>query len=328
MTADPSGAGDRSAPRRVPFDSRRLAVDDHHTLYVEQVGNPQGVPVVFLHGGPGSGCQESHRDLFDPRRFRAVLFDQRGAGRSTPRLSLVDNTTWHLVADVERIRKALGIDRWMVVGGSWGALLALAYAQAHPERVAAMVLRAVFLGRKHDVEWAWKEGPKTFYPELWQAVVNFLPLEDRADALAAFRARVLDQDPALRDPAAWVWHDYERALSVLRPGSLDLASATGRRGVPGSPILEWHYAVHDFFLKPDAILDGIGRLAEIPAVIVQGRYDLLCPPALAYDLAERWPSAAWKIAEGSGHSQSEPEIARLVVAAIDELGGRIAYPQT
>ena len=328
MKADPSRTSDRTAPRRAPFDTRRLAVDDHHSLYVEQVGNPQGVPVVFLHGGPGSGCQESHRDLFDPQRFRAVLFDQRGAGRSTPRLSLVDNTTQHLIADIERIRKALGIDRWMVVGGSWGALLALAYAQAHAERVTAMVLRAVFLGRNRDVDWAWREGPQTFYPELWQALVDFLPVAERANPLAAYRTRVLDRNAAVRDAAAWMWHDFERALSVLRPGNVNLTPATGRKGVPGSPILEWHYAMHDFFLEPNAILNDIGRIAEIPAVIVQGRYDMLCPPALAYDLASHWPSAVLRIAEGSGHTQSEPEVERLVIAAVNELGGRIAYPQT
>lgn len=311
-----------------PFDRRMLEVDEIHTLHVEQVGNPAGVPVAFLHGGPGSGCRPEQRRYFDPKRFRAVLFDQRGAGRSTPRRCLERNTTRHLIEDMERIREALGIRRWALVGGSWGATLALAYAEAHPERVMGLVLRAVYLGTRDEFEWAFTGAARTFYPELWRAFVALLPEAERGDPLAAYGARLMDPDPAVHVPAARAWHDYERALSVLKPASLALPSSLAEAGaaqhpVPNSPFLEWHYLSQNCFLAPGQLLEDSPRLAGIPGTIVQGRYDLLCPPEAAETLAAAWPDAELRIVSGAGHGVSEPAILAGVLAAIDELGHRL-----
>ena len=315
-------------PAIEPFDKRWLAAGGPHELYIEQSGDPEGIPAVYLHGGPGGGCQPSQRRLFDPQRFRAVLFDQRGAGLSRPRRCLEDNTTQHLIADMERIREALGIERWLVVGGSWGALLALAYAQAHPQRVTGLVLRAVFLGTKDQVDWALEEAPKTFYPELWRAFVNLLPAEERDNPLAAYGARLEESDPAVHAPAAYVWHDFEQALAVLKPGnptlpaSLDRLAGAARR-IPDSPFVEWHYFKHDCFLAPGQILENAGRLAGIPGVIVQGRHDLLCPPATSWGLAARWPEAELRVVEGAGHSLSEPGVGEAVLEAIEGFKERL-----
>lgn len=325
----------QSAPRPdiptadiAPFDSRMLAVDRTHALYVEQAGNPDGIPVLFLHGGPGSGCQPAQRRLFDPERFRIVLFDQRGAGRSTPKRCLVDNTTHHLVADMELIRQELGIERWMLVGGSWGALLATAYAEAFPVRVAAVALRAVFLGSPEEADWAFVRGPRIFYPELWRRFVELLPVAERADPLRAYGARLMHPDPAVHRPAALVWHDYERALSVLNPGTValpqSLEAPAGTGDAPNTPFLEWHYISHDCFLRPGELLAGADRLRGIPGIIVQGRYDLLCPPITADALATGWETCDLRLVAAAGHSMAEPEIHRTLVAAIEELGRRLA----
>jgi len=315
-------------PTSAPFDTRMLAVDDHHTLHVEQVGRVDGVPAVFLHGGPGSGCQEAHRRLFDPNIFRAVLYDQRGAGRSTPKRSLVNNDTAHLVADMEHIRCALGIDQWMVVGGSWGALLGVAYAETHPERVSALLLRAVFLGSKTEVDWAFLHGPQTFYPELWRKFIGLLPESERSDPLAAYGRRLMDPDSSVHGPAAIVWHDYEQALSVLQPASLDLppsleAARASTRSLPSTPFIERHYFEHDCFLADGELLAGAAHLAGIPGAIVQGRYDLLCPPVTAHELARAWPDGELRIVAAAGHSMSEPSIQTDLMAAIAEFGRRL-----
>lgn len=311
-----------------PFDERMLRVDEVHTLYVEQVGNPDGVPVVFLHGGPGSGCRPGQRRYFDPARFRAVLFDQRGAGRSRPKRCLERNTTGELIADMERIREALSIERWALVGGSWGATLALAYGEAHPDRVTGVVLRAVFLGTRDEFEWAFAGAARIFYPELWRAFTRLLPEGERGDPVAAYGARLIDPEPRVHEPAAWVWHDYERTLSVFRPDSLALPTSleeagAGRGPVPNSPFLEWHYLSHGCFLEPGRLARDAPRLAGVPGIIVQGRYDLLCPPEAAEMLASVWPGADLRLVDGAGHAVSEPGILAGVVAAIDELGHRL-----
>jgi proline iminopeptidase len=309
-----------------PFDIRRLAVDEIHTLHVEQLGNPDGLPVLFLHGGPGSGCNPEQRRYFDPRLFRAVLFDQRGAGRSAPKRCLLRNTTQDLVADIERIREELGIGRWMLVGGSWGATLALAYSQAHPERTLGLVLRAVFLGSREEFRWAFEGAAQTLYPELWRSLVALLPETECGDPVAALGARIADPDPAIHRPAAQVWHDYERALSVLKPGSIALPSSLdgGAQGEPpNTPFLEWHYLRHDCFLEPGQLLRGAVRLAGIPGIIVQGRYDLLCPPQSAYALAQAWPGCTLRLISAAGHSAGEPAILEALLAAIRELGARL-----
>ncbi len=309
----------KPAPIR-PFDARMLSVGDGHWLYVEEVGRRNGRPALFLHGGPGSGAQHAHRALFDPNRDHAILFDQRGAGRSHPYLSRAANTTQHLVADIEAIREHLQIEKWLVVGGSWGSTLALAYAEAHPEHVTGLVLRAIFLGSRREVEWAFVRAPQTLHGELFQSFRDWLPQAERCDPLAAYVRRLLDRDPNIHAPAAHVWHAYERALSELVPTSTQIPAAFAPDApMPPTPILEAHYIADDFFLQPDQLLANAHRLALIPGVIVQSRYDLLCPPGNAFALAVAWPAARLQIIEGAGHAMTEPGVAEAMRAAIAEL---------
>ena len=309
------------APLR-PFDALMLNVGDGHWIYVEEVGGKGGVPAVFLHGGPGSGSQHAHRQLFDPNRFHAFLFDQRGAGRSHPYLSLEANTTAHLVADIERIREHFGIARWLVVGGSWGSTLALAYAEAHPERVSGIVMRAVFLGTREEARWAFVEGPKLFRPDLYADFVNFLPEAERADPLQAYLDRLANPDASVAGPAARMWAAYERALSKLTPSETRLATPSAEGRLPPTAFMEAHYIRNDFFLEPGQLLANAGRLTGIPGVIVQGRYDLLCPPKNAYAVAQVWPDCRLQIMESAGHCISELGVADAVTKAVSELGER------
>jgi len=303
-----------------PFDAVMLDVGDGHWIYVEEVGRKGGAPALFLHGGPGSGAQHAHRALFDPARHHAFLFDQRGAGRSHPYLSVNANTTAHLVADIERIREHFGIDRWLVVGGSWGSTLALAYAEAHPQRVTGLVLRAIFLGTRAEVRWAFVEGPQLFRPDLYADFVAFLPEAERGDPLGAYLDRLANPDPAVHAPAAHIWNAYERALSRLAPGGTRLSGAAPEAGrVPPTPIMEAHYIRHDFFLKPGQLLTDAGRFAGIPGVIVQGRYDLLCPPKSAFALSEAWPACRLQLMEGAGHCMTEPGVADAMAEAVRTL---------
>lgn len=303
-----------------PIDAIMLAVGDGHWLYVEEVGTRGGIPALFLHGGPGSGAQHSHRLLFDPGRFHAVLFDQRGAGRSHPYLSLEANTTQHLVADIERIRRHVGFEKMMVVGGSWGSTLALAYAEAYPEHVSALVLRAVFLGTDAEVEWAFRRGPAELRPDLYENFVAALPEAERADPLKAYLARLTSGDPFARDPAARQWFAFERTLSEFAPAITALPDTLPSAGrVPPTPIVEAHYIANHFFLKPDELLDGAPRLGSIPGAIVQGRYDLLCPPRAAFELAKRWPGSRLEIVPAAGHSMADPGIFDAMKRAIDKL---------
>ena len=309
------------APQR-PFDALMLNAGDGHWLYVEQCGSKDGIPVIFLHGGPGSGSQHDHRDLFDPSRFHAILFDQRGAGRSHPYLSCRANTTAHQIDDIERIRTYFNIERWLVVGGSWGSTLGLAYAEAHPERVAGLVLRAIFLGTDEEIQWAFIDGPKRFRPELYKAFVHELPVSERADPLRAYVTRLLDPDPAIHAPAAHVWNAYERALSELVPASPTLPDRNAARGsrTPPTPILEAHYIAHNFFLRPGQIVDEAWRLRGIPGVLVQGRYDLLCPPAAAEAVASAWGSQCQlRYVERAGHAMTETGVYDALREGIDTL---------
>ena len=315
MTPDGASALDPSAP----LTSMMLPVGDGHSLYVETVGDPDRTAAVFLHGGPGSGCQPSHRALFDPARFRAVLFDQRGAGRSTPAGERRANTMAHQIADLEAIRKALGIDRWLVVGGSWGATLALAYAQRHPQRVSGLMLRATFLGTRAELDLAFGETLRRVYPDLWSDFVGLLPAAERQDPLTNYWRRILDPDPGVHRPAAIAWHDTERILSVAHPAQSRLDPAALRAPsdpLPRTPFMEAHYFSQDCFLAPGQLLAGAGALAGIPGVMVQGRLDYLCPPAQAEALATVWPDADVQIIEDAGHALSEPAIAAAVKAAI------------
>jgi len=307
-----------------PFDAVMLDVGDGHWIYAEEIGKRGGIPAIFLHGGPGSGAQASHRLLFDPERFHAILFDQRGAGRSHPYLSTHANTTSHLVEDIEGIRTHFGFETMMLVGGSWGSTLALAYAQTYPHRVSSLVLRAVFLGTDEEVDWAFRRAPQELRPDLYESFVAALPPEERADPVKSYVARLRSPDPMIRDPAARRWFEFERVLSEFAPGATVVSSgdaATGR--VPPTPIMEAHYIANSFFLKPGALLAGAARLGEIPGVIVQGRYDLLCPPRTAFELARRWPGARLEIVADAGHAASDPGIFAAIKTAVDRLAPRV-----
>jgi len=317
-------SGKRSDPF-APLTSELLPVGDGHELYVESVGHADGIPAVYLHGGPGSGCQADHRRLFDPERFHAILFDQRGAGRSRPKGRREDNTLAHLIADMETIRQKFGFERWIVVGGSWGATLALAYAQAHPDRAAGIVLRATFLGTRAEVETAFTEVLTRFYPDLSDDFLSVLPPEERERPIDAYWRRILDSDPAVHGPAARAWADTERILSehVSGRSRLDLASLNSSRAVPATPFMEAHYFAHDCFMKPNQLLEEAGKLEGIPGIIVQGRYDLLCPPATSHALGAAWRDAEIRVVEDAGHTLYDPGVRNAVMKAIADLASKI-----
>jgi proline iminopeptidase len=326
--APDADAGKSSSKRADPFaplTSEWLPVGEAHEIYVESVGRADGIPAVYLHGGPGSGCQPDHRRLFDPERFHAVLFDQRGAGKSRPKGRREDNTLAHLIADMEIIRVKFAFERWMVVGGSWGATLALAYAQAHPDRITGIVLRATFLGTRAELEGAFHDQLPRFYPDLHDDFLNVLPAEERAQPLDAYWRRILDPDAAVHSPAARAWHDTERILSEhassrvrLNPDSLKSTGA-----LPATPFMEAHYFVHDCFMRPNQLLAKAGTLERIPGIIVQGRYDLLCPPATSHALAAAWLGSEVRFVEGAGHSLYDPGVRDAVMRGIADMASRI-----
>lgn len=323
--APDAGAGKRADPF-APLTSEQLAVGDGHEIYVESVGRADGIPAVYLHGGPGSGCQPDHRRLFDPERFHAVLFDQRGAGRSRPKGGREHNTLPHLIADMEMIREGFGFARWMVVGGSWGATLALAYAQAYPDRVSGLVLRATFLGTRGEVETAFTDTLSRFYPDLAVDFLKLLPAEERAQPVDAYWRRILDPDPAIHARLARAWHDTERILSERKPARtrLDPASLDSTGALPATPFMEAHYFANDCFMKPDQLLDEAGKLERVPGIIVQGRYDLLCPPTTSHALALRWPLGEIRVVEGAGHSLYDPGVRDAVMKAIADLASKVS----
>lgn len=304
-------------PAIEPFAEHRLAVDHGHVLYIEECGRPGGLPVVFLHGGPGSGCTPAQRRLFDPQRFRAVLFDQRGSGRSTPPGSRRANTTAHLVADVERIRESLGIGRWLVFGGSWGSLLGLAYAQAYPERVLGLVLRGIFLGSAEELR-AYAQGGDTPVPEAWQRFAGAMPRGERRHLLGAYTRRLLAGHGPTRLAAARHWLDYERALMGEPP--LDGDPGPGRLA---KTRIQAHYLSRGCFSDADALLAGCAGLQHLPAAIVQGTRDPVCPPRTAKQLHQAWPRAEWVAVEGAGHGLMEPAMAAACIAALGRIADRV-----
>ncbi len=305
-----------------PFDSRMLDVGDGHRLYVEQSGNPDGIPVVVLHGGPGGGCSPAMRRYFDPQKYRAILFDQRGCGRSRPHASVEDNTTWHLVADIERIREELGIDRWIVFGGSWGATLALVYGQEHPERTASLILRGVFLMTQAELDWFYGGGAGRFWPELWESFAGMVPEDERGDLIAAYHQRLFSGDLVTETRFARAWASWENALAsidndgVTGESPADYARAFAR--------LENHYFTNAGFLGDKAILNPhrMARIARIPGVIVQGRYDMICPPTSAWRLSRAWPKGRLKMVGKAGHALSEPGISSELVRTMDLIAER------
>jgi proline iminopeptidase len=325
----PDAEAGKSTGRRTdpfaPLTSQLLPVGDGHEIHVESIGRADGIAAVYLHGGPGSGCQPDHRRLFDPERFHAVLFDQRGAGRSRPKGGREANTLAHLIADMELIREKFGIARWMIVGGSWGATLALAYAQAHPSRVSGMVLRATFLGTRAELEGAFLDVLPRFYPALSEDFLKVLPAEERAQPLDALWRRILDPDPEVHGPAARAWHDTERILSEHAPGRmrLDPGQLNSSRALPATPFMEAHYFRNDCFMRPGQLLAEAGKLDRIPGLIVQGRYDLLCPPAISHALGAAWPDSEVRLVEAAGHSLYDRGVRDAVMKAIADLASEI-----
>lgn len=301
-------------PEIEPYDTGMLAVGDGHALYYEQSGNPKGRPVVFLHGGPGSGTQPQQRRFFDPARYRIVLFDQRGAGRSTPSGSLEANTTRHLVEDIETLRRHLGIASWVVFGGSWGSTLALAYAGAHPGACTALVVRGIWLARRRDIAW-WIYGLDRIFPDYWEDFAGHLPPWERADLVEGYRRRLLDPDPKIHMPAAIAWRAFDQRVSTLLPQEHDPAPA-GPRTLAVARI-EAHYVAHEAFLEEGELLRGIARFRHVPGVIVHGRYDMIAPIDGAFALARAWPEAKFVLVEGESHSAADPGIRSALLEATD-----------
>jgi proline iminopeptidase len=308
-------------PDIAPFETGLLPLSAGHVMYWEQVGNPRGQPALFLHGGPGAGAGAIHRRFFDPNHWRVVIFDQRGAGRSRPLGELRDNTTPHLVEDIEALRRFLGIERWLLFGGSWGSTLALAYAQAHPERVTGCVLRGVFLGRRAEVEW-FLYGLRRVFPDAWSAFAEHVPPAERDDLLTAYLRRLCDPDPMVHQPAARAWSLYEGSCSTLLPSPETVASFAQDRTALGLARIEAHYFRHDLFLPPEGLLGNMHRIAHIPAEIVQGRYDMVCPCDTAFDLAAAWARARLTVIPDAGHSALEPGVRTALVGAVERFRRR------
>ncbi len=303
-------------PPITPYARGMLATEGCHRIYWETSGNPEGIPVLFVHGGPGSGTSPNQRRFFDPARYRIILFDQRGSGRSTPHGELADNTTPHLIADMETLRRELGIDTWLVFGGSWGSTLALAYAEAHPQHCRGLVLRGIFLCRKSEIDW-FLDGIRAFFPEAQRQLAESIPESERHDLLTAYHRRLIDPDPAVHQPAAYQWSTFEASCSTLLPNP-ELVSAFGNEKTALSlSRIETHYFVNNIFLPDNSLLDNLDRIRSIPAVIVQGRYDAVCPIVSADALARAWPEARYVVVPDAGHSAFEPGIARELVVATD-----------
>ena len=299
-----------------PYETGYLNLSGGHVMYWEQAGNPSGRPVLFLHGGPGAGAGAVHRRFFDPSFWRIVIFDQRGAGRSRPLGGLEDNTTPHLVEDIELLRHHLGIEDFLLFGGSWGSTLALAYAQAHPQRVRACVLRGIFLGRDEEVEW-FLHGMRQFFPEAHDAFFSFIPESEHGDIVGAYMKRLNDPNPAIHMEAARAWSVYEGSCSTLLPNPDTVASFSQDRTALGLARMEAHYFQHHLFLPPGGLLAGMDSIAHIPAEIVQGRYDMVCPPASAFALAASWRAAKLTIIPDAGHSALEIGVRRALIGAVE-----------
>ena len=305
-----------------PFATGRLKVSPTHEIYYEQCGNPTGQPVVFLHGGPGGGLVPEYRRFFDPATYRIVLLDQRGAGQSTPHANLEDNTTWHLVADIEQLREHLGLEKWLVFGGSWGSTLSLAYAETHPERVTALVLRGIFLCRKKEIDWFYQEGASAIFPDRWANFLEPIPEAERGDLLTAYHKRLTSDDEATQLEAARAWSVWEGSTSKLHPDpklieafdSVHLALAMAR--------IECHYFVNRIFMETEnQLIENVGRIRHIPTVIVQGRYDVVCPMVSAWDLHQAFPEAEFIVVPDSGHSALEKGTTAALVEATDKFRG-------
>jgi proline iminopeptidase len=326
MTSDAASAlspDDVLFPECEPYASGQLGLSTRHSMHWEVCGNPDGVPLVFLHGGPGGGSLPHHRRFYDPSFWRIVLYDQRGAGRSRPVAELAENTTAHLVADLDRLRAHLNVDRWLLFGGSWGSTLALAYAETHPQRVMGLVLRGIFLASPNEIEW-FLYGMRYLFPEPWRAFTEFLPEDERDDLLGAYYRRLTDPDPAVHLPAARAWDRYEAACSTLLPKPDFPVRLDDDAAALAIARIEAHYFVHNGFIAEGELLGNLHRIRHLPCTIVQGRYDVVCPPITADALARAWPEAEYVIVPDAGHSVREPGITRELVAAVRRMQDRLA----
>lgn len=294
-----------------------LEVGGGHTLYYEECGNPRGKPAVFLHGGPGGGCTPAMRRFWNPDVYRIILFDQRGSGKSKPHANLENNTTWDLVNDIEALRVALQIDRWQVFGGSWGSTLALAYSQTHPERVSEIILRGIFMLRKKEIDWFYQHGASEIYPDRWQHYLAPIPKSERGDLLQAYSRRLTSDDADVRMEAAKAWSIWEGTTSTLLPNDSIAADFAADDMAISLARIECHYFVNHGFMKDNQLIDNVDKIRRIPAVIVQGRYDVVCPAVSAWELSQAWPEADLRIVPDAGHAAFEPGNTHELVTATD-----------
>ena len=296
-----------------------LKVDEIHELYIEECGEPEGVPVIFLHGGPGAGCEPYHRQLFNPEKYRIILFDQRGCGRSTPHASLENNTTQHLIADMEMIRQELGIDKWVVAGGSWGSTLALAYAETHPDKVRGSIVRGIFLATPKEVHWFYQEGASQIFPDYWQDFLHPIPENERDDLLKAYHARLTGDDEIARMGAAKAWSLWEARTATLLPHASILEHFSDPHNAMSIARIEAHYFMHGSFLEDNQLLKNASRLKDIPGYIIHGRYDMICLIQQAYDLHNAWQGSELFVVQGAGHSAAEMGITAALIKAGNDL---------
>ncbi|MDB5693168.1 MAG: pip [Alphaproteobacteria bacterium] len=300
-----------------PYRSGRLDVGDGHSLYWELCGNPAGTPAIFLHGGPGAGCSPDHRRLFDPARYNVLLFDQRGCGRSTPHASLEANTTWHLVADMERLREMVGVEQWLVFGGSWGSTLALAYAETHPDRASALVVRGIFTMRQAELDWFYQQGASMLFPDKWELFLAPIPEDERDDLVAAYHRRLTGDDQAVQLACAKAWSGWEGATITLLPDESTVAAHSADSFAIAIARIENHYMVHRGWMEEGSLIRDAAKIRHIPGVIVQGRYDACTPAATAWDLSRAWPEAELHIIPDAGHAYNQPGILDRLIRATD-----------
>jgi proline iminopeptidase len=306
-----------------PYKSYYFRVSELHELYVEEVGNPNGQPVLFLHGGPGAGISTQHRRLFDPNHFRIILFDQRGAGQSRPHAELRENTTWHIVEDIEKLRRHCGVEQWMVFGGSWGSTLALAYAETHPNHVSHLVLRGIFLCRKGEIDWFYQSGAHWIFPDVWQQYLAPIAEDERSDLVSAFYRRLTSDDESVRLAAARAWSGWEGATVHLIPDQKTFLKFTADAMAVALARIECHYFMNRCWWRTDnQLIEDVGRIRHIPSVIIHGRYDVVCPVKNAFDLHAAWPEADLKIVPDAGHAYDEPGILRELLAAVERFKTR------
>ena len=311
-------------PAIKPYATRHLQVDDRHEIYLEECGSEDGLPVLFVHGGPGAGCSERDRCFFDPQKYRIILFDQRGCGRSRPHAELEQNTTDLLLADMELIRTTLGIDKWLLFGGSWGSTLALLYAQAHPKHVLGLILRGIFLARQQELDWLYKEGANRIFPDHWAEFLEPVPEQERGDLLEAYYQRLFGEDELARMNAAKHWSLWEGSAATLRPNHELVDDFADPHMALSLSRIECHYFRHKSFINPNQIIANMNRIAAIPGVIIHGRYDMICPVDNAHTLANHWPAADMQIIRDAGHAACEPGIVDALVRASDQFARRLA----